>query len=69
MCQKWQTSAAAKSAPCAHFQNLDAGTNQFFTNLDLGIFSLFSRALFMVKFSNKVFKNPKKKKKKMLSNF
>ena len=43
-------------APCAHFQKLDVGINNLFSNLDLGTFSLFSWALFMVKFSNKVFK-------------
>ena len=45
-CQKWQTSAAAESAPCAHFQKLDVGINKFFSNLDLGTLSWFSWSLF-----------------------
>ena len=45
-CQKWQTSAAAESAPCAHFQKLDVGINKFFYNLGLGIFLCLLRSLF-----------------------
>ena len=63
-CQKRQTSAAAESAPCAHFQKLDVGINQFFSNLDC-VFSLgFFGCFFMVKSNNKVFKNSKKNGKK-----
>ena len=38
-CHKWQTSAAAESAPCEHFQKLDFGINIFFSNLGLNIFA------------------------------
>ena len=44
-CKQWQIAAAAKSAPFAHFQKLDSGINNFFSNLDSGIFSLFGSAL------------------------
>ena len=37
-CQRWQTSAAAESAPCAHFHKLDIAIKNFFSNLDVGIF-------------------------------
>ena len=51
-CQKWQTSAAVESAPCAHFQKLDVGIKKFFSNFfSLGFFGRF----FRVKSYNKVF--------------
>ena len=59
-CQKWQTSAAAESAPCAHFQKLDVGINKKNSTLGLGIFPLVLWLLFMVKSKNKLFKNSKK---------
>ena len=37
-CQKWQICACAHAAHCARFQKLDVGINNFFSNLDLGIF-------------------------------
>ena len=45
-CQKWQTSAAAESAPCAHFQKLDVGIKKKILNLGLGIFPPVLRSLF-----------------------
>ena len=45
-CQKWQICARAHAAHCAHFQKLDVGINKFFSNLDLGIFSLFWSRVF-----------------------
>ena len=38
-CQTWQICACVHAAPCAHFQKLDVGINQFFSNLDLYVFT------------------------------
>ena len=38
-CQKWQICARAHAAPCAHFQKLDVRKNQFFSYLDLDVFT------------------------------
>ena len=35
-----------RGAPCGHFQKLNVSIEQFFSNLDLGIFSSFVSALF-----------------------
>ena len=34
------------TAPCVHFQKLDLGTDQLFSNLGLGTFSSFGSELF-----------------------
>ena len=63
--QTWQISARAEAAPCAHFQKLDVGINQFFLTQTC-VFSLWLLGCsFLVKSNKKKFLKTQKNCKKL----
>ena len=58
-CHKWQISAHADAALCAHFQKIDVGINKNGITLAWVFSSGFFGHFCIVQSNNKVFKNPK----------